>query len=147
MTQTTDWQPGFTCSLPVRWGDMDAYGHVNNVAYMRYLEEARVQLLGSMGKGDIAASPTGPVVVTVGCTYLVPLTWPDTLRIECGVAEPGRSSLMVYYRLYSEKRKVLSAEAHSKLVWIDKATGTSVPLPDDVRAWVSAVSPSATART
>ena len=136
---SADWQTRFTCVIPVRWGDMDAYGHVNNVTYMRYLEEARVQMLTSMGEGDIASSPAAPVVITVGCTYLRPLNYPDTLRIECGVSDPGRSSFMIHYRIHSEALAGVSTEGYSKIVWMDKASGKSVPLPDSVRAWVEQV--------
>ena len=38
-----------TCLIPIRWGDMDAYGHVNNTVYFRYMEQARVEYLEQLG--------------------------------------------------------------------------------------------------
>jgi hypothetical protein len=38
-----------TCLIPIRWGDMDAYGHVNNTIYFRYMEQARVEFLERLG--------------------------------------------------------------------------------------------------
>ena len=123
----------YSCSIPVRWGDMDAYGHVNNALYMRYLEEARVQLLAELG-ASMDGNGVDPVVINVGCTFLKPVTYPDTLRIDCYVADPGRSSFMTYYRLFSENDlETPVSEGYSKVVWMDHTSGRSVPLPDNIR--------------
>ncbi|MGB0466421.1 MAG: acyl-CoA thioesterase [Pontibacterium sp.] len=126
----------FSCFLPVRWGDMDAYGHVNNALYMRYLEEARVQLLAKSG-ATMDGKGIDPVIINVGCTFMRPITYPDTVRIDCYVAEPGRSSFMTYYRLFSEAdAETPVSEGYSKVVWMDHQTGRSVPLPDSIRAYL-----------
>ena len=56
------------CLIPVRWGDMDAYGHVNNTLYFRYMETARCDWLESVGlppgEGD-----DGPVIVSAFCNF------------------------------------------------------------------------------
>lgn len=123
----------YSCLIPVRWGDMDAYGHVNNALYMRYLEEARVQLLAELG-AKMDGNGIDPVVINVGCTFLKPVTYPDTLLIDCYVADPGRSSFMTYYQLFSESDpETPVSEGYSKVVWMDHTTGRSVPLPDYIR--------------
>ncbi|GGO78237.1 hypothetical protein GCM10011348_09670 [Marinobacterium nitratireducens] len=123
-----------SCTLPLRWGDMDAYGHVNNVTYIRYLEEARVQMLTRMGTG-LEGADQAPVVINVGFTFLQQLTYPDSVRVECYAADPGRSSFMVNYRLFAESApEALAGEGYSKVVWIDRRTGRSVTLPDAVRS-------------
>ena len=124
----------YSCEIPVRWGDMDAYGHVNNALYMRYLEEARVQLLDEMG---VVLDPNGlaPVVISIGCSFYKPVVYPDTLRIDCYISEPGRSSFMTDYLVYSQKDSEQPvSEGHGKIVWIDHKTEKSVPLPDHIRA-------------
>lgn len=123
----------FSCTIPMRWGDMDAFGHINNTLYLRYCEEARFKLL--QAKGVQLERHSYPVVVTVGCTFLRPVVYPATLRIDCTLAEPGRSSFMVYYKIYTDAEPDSPvAEAYSKAVWVD-ANGKSQPLPDTVRAW------------
>lgn len=127
----------YSCKLPVRWGDMDAYGHVNNALYMRYLEEARVQLIEKM---NVVMDPNGlaPVVVSVGCTFFKPVVYPDTVRIDCYVKDPGRSSFMTIYEVYSENSpEEPVSEGYAKVVWIDHRTEKSVPLPDAVREFIS----------
>jgi len=122
-----------TCELAVRWGDMDAYGHVNNAMYLRFLEEARCQMLAAMDV-ELETQQVAPVVINVGCTFLRPVVYPDTLTINCYGAEPGRSSFMSTYEVFSaaqQGQKV--SEGYAKLVWMDHHTGKSVPLPTYVR--------------
>lgn len=126
--------PVFSCQIPVRWGDMDAFGHVNNTLYLRYIEEARFQWMTS--KDIPMTGDLHPVVVTIGCTFYRPVYHPDTLRIDCYISEPGRSSFMVKYKLYSATDPINPvADSFSKVVWVDAKTGKSVPLPSTVRAW------------
>lgn len=129
--------PFYSCEIPVRWGDMDAYGHVNNTLYFRYFEEARFKWM--LEKGLPLKSDTHPVVVTIGCTFLRPIFHPDTLRIDVFLSEPGRSSFMVNYKVYTQSHpQNPAAEGYSKVVWVSSADGKSVPLPDLVRAWFPA---------
>lgn len=133
MTPTLPEKPNFSCSIPLRWGDMDAFGHVNNTLYLRYCEEARFQWLSA---GKIDFSPESyPVVVTVGCTFLRPVFYPETLRVDCYAMEPGRSSFMAYFQLYTQAEpEQPAAQAHSKIVWVGD-DGKSRPLPESVREW------------
>jgi acyl-CoA thioester hydrolase len=126
--------PFFSCEMPVRWGDLDAYGHVNNTLYFRYFEEARFQWM--LEKGLPLKSDTHPVVVTIGCTFLRPIFYPETLRIDVFLSEPGRSSFMVTYKVYTlSQPETPAAEGYSKVVWVSSVDGKSVPLPDQVRNW------------
>lgn len=128
--------PAFSCHIPVRWGDLDAFGHVNNTLYLRYIEEARFQWMAS--KGVPIGGESYPVVVTIGCTFLRPVFYPETLRVDCYIAEPGRSSFMAYYKIYTAAQPDKpTAESYSKIVWVASETGKSVPMPESVRAWFS----------
>ena len=123
--------------IPIRWGDMDAYGHVNNTLYFRYFEEAR--FLWMLEKGLPLKSDTHPVVVTIGCTFMRPIFHPDLLRIDVFLSEPGRSSFMVKYLVYTQAQPdTPAAEGYSKVVWVSATDGKSVPLPDTVRSWFEA---------
>lgn len=127
-------QPAFSCQVPVRWGDLDAFGHVNNTLYLRYIEETRFQWM--MHEGIPLNSDAYPVVVQIGCTFLRPVFYPETLRIDCYLSAPGRSSFMVDYKIYTlTDPENPTAESFSKVVWVDGKTGKSMPLPAAVRAW------------
>lgn len=119
--------------IPVRWGDMDSYGHVNNTLYIQYLEEARVAWFERLG---IAMNnvPQGPVVLQTLHTYLKPVVHPATVVVELYAGAVGNSSLVVEHRLSTlEDPQTLYGEGHCKLVWIDHGTNRSVPVPDDLR--------------
>ena len=126
-----------TCHLAVRWGDMDAYGHVNNALYMRYLEEARVQLLAEIGAA-MDGNGIDPVIINVGCTFLRPVTYPATVIINSYVGEIGRSSFMLHYELSTvADPDTLYSEGYSKVVWMDHTSGRSVPLPTAIRSRIT----------
>ena len=123
----------FRHRLAVRWGDMDSYSHVNNTTYLEYIQEARVAWFASLG---IAMDhvPEGPVVLQTLHTYLKPVVHPATVVIELYAGAVGRSSLVLEHRLRTlEDPHNCYGEGHCKLVWIDHASGTSVPVPEDLR--------------
>jgi acyl-CoA thioester hydrolase len=119
-------------SVPVRWGDMDAQGHVNNTVYFRYMEQARVEWLESLRThaGDI--NGLGSVIVNASCTFLLPLSYPGIVNVRMYIDPPGRSSIDSHYELWMSDRKY--AEGSARIVWIDQRTQRSAPLPEQVRA-------------
>lgn len=126
----------YTATVDVRWGDMDAYRHVNNTTYFRYLEQARVEWLESMGYPVSTAVDTGPVIINASCTFLAPVVYPSRLRVDVYAGDPGRSSVMTWYEIIVEGQHEPSAEGASKVVWMDHRTGRSIPLPGDLRMLV-----------
>jgi acyl-CoA thioester hydrolase len=110
---------------------MDAFGHVNNAMYMRYLEEARVQMLVAMLGNQITEGDFATVVINVGCTFLKPINYPDSVRIDCYVGELGRSSFMTWYEVFTlSDPDQMASEGYAKVVWMDRRTGKSAPLPE-----------------
>jgi acyl-CoA thioester hydrolase len=122
-----------TSIQPVRWGDMDALGHVNNTVYFRYMEQARLEWLYELAQEGVGfLSGAGPVIVNASCTFMVPIVYPGDVEVRMYLAEPGRSSIGSHYELDCAGKRM--AEGDAKIVWIDLASGRSVPLPDHVRA-------------
>ena len=119
--------------LTIRWGDMDAYGHVNNAVYFRYMEQARIDLLEALGV-TIDTRVQGPVIVHAACTFLAPLNYPGEVEVRVFGGELGRSSIPTRYELRKVGEETLYAHGEAKIVWIDVTTGRSVPLPDELRA-------------
>jgi acyl-CoA thioester hydrolase len=122
--------------IPLRWGDMDAMGHVNNVAYFRYLEILRIEwMYRSIGAADPNGS--GIVVANVFCNFLRQLTFPGDLRARLFVANPGRSSFDSFATLErSDEPGVVYANGGATVVWMDFASGKSAPLPEPLRALI-----------
>ncbi len=123
--------------MPIRWGDMDAYGHVNNTVYFRYMEQARVEWVEEM---NIPVRPggAGPVIINASCTFLIPMNYPGTVEVRTFVGAIGRSSYETCVEMRIEGDERIFAEGAAKVVWMDTQTGKSVPLPDHVRASLEA---------
>jgi acyl-CoA thioester hydrolase len=127
-----------TSIQPMRWGDMDPLGHVNNTVYFRYMEQARIewlyQLTASQGGGF--AGDSGPVIVNASCTFREPLVYPGDVHVTMFLDEPGRSSVGSYYELRTNGRT--HAEGAAKIVWVDMASRRAVPLPAAITAYFAA---------
>ena len=119
-----------TSVLPIRWGDMDALGHVNNTVYFRYMEQTRVEWLDRLGFDLGAKHDEGVVIVNASCTFLLPLTYPGDVEVRMFFDKPGRSSLQTHYEMRKVGADTLYAEGAAKMVWVSMATGKSAPLPD-----------------
>ena len=119
--------------MAIRWGDMDAMGHVNNTVYFRYIEQARIDWFSQL---DCAPDPQGegPVIINARCTFLRQLTYPGDIEVKTFVGDFGRTS----FETYHEIRRVdaldeLSAEGGAKVVWVNFPQQKSTPLPDELR--------------
>jgi acyl-CoA thioester hydrolase len=119
--------------MPIRWGDMDAMGHVNNTVYFRYMEQARISWFEAIGARR-AVKGQGPVIVNASCTFIKQLVYPGNVEIKTYAGEPGRSSVETYLELrpsYDPDR--IYAKGTAKVVWVNYAEEKSVPLPDSIR--------------
>jgi acyl-CoA thioester hydrolase len=124
-------------TMPIRWGDMDAMGHVNNTVYFRYMEVARLDWLFRIG-GQPDPTGTGPVIVNAFCNFIRQLEFPGEVLARHYVTNPGRSSFDTYITLArTDDPDTIYAEGGAKTVWTDFKAQKSVPLPDWVRALVS----------
>jgi acyl-CoA thioester hydrolase len=124
----------FTTHIPIRWGDLDAFKHVNNTIYFRYMEQARVEWLEALDIPVEIAQDEGVILVNASCTFLRPLTYPGTVECRVFVGPPGRSSLPTFYQMRRVGEEILYAEGASKIVWINNSTGKSTPLPEKLRS-------------
>lgn len=133
-------QEGFPVwiTLPIQWGDQDAFQHVNNTVYLRWFESSRIAY------GDLAGldqrsggHEVGPILASLSCNYRRQLTYPDTVHIGARVTRIGNSSLKMEHRIISESLGAIAADGDSTLVAFDYAAQKPVPVPDVVRASIS----------
>ena len=122
----------FDISMDVRWGDMDAFNHVNNASYLRFIEEARVAWFKSLTT-DWAAVDCAPILAAATVNYRRPIGWPERLRIELLAEKLGTKSLTLGHRIVSvSDASVLYADGHTVMVWVNQ-DGASIPLPQGIR--------------
>ncbi|MES2298497.1 MAG: thioesterase family protein [Pseudomonadota bacterium] len=122
--------------MPIRWGDMDAMGHVNNTVYFRYLETARIAWFD-----HIACAPDpsgqGPVIVNAHCSFLKQLKYPGEIEVSTLVGPPGRSSFEMLHEIRligaDAQPGALHARGGAKVVWVDFPIERSAPLPEALR--------------
>lgn len=119
--------------IMVRWGDMDALGHVNNAKFFTYDEQARLDyfqlfdgLVPDMWKAE------GLILAKLGCDFLQQVHHPATLEVAFRIARIGRSSMETECALFEGDRLV--AVLQGVLVWFDYRVQKSAPIPDVVKA-------------
>ena len=122
-----------TSLMPIRWGDLDAYGHVNNTIYFRYMEQIRVEYLERLGY-QVRPEGSAPVIINASCTFLIPLNYPGVVEIKMYCGRPGRSSIPTHYEMRLQGEDTLYATGDAKVVWMDVSSGKSVPIPLELRA-------------
>jgi len=123
----------FELEIPIRWGDMDAMGHVNNTVYFRYLEQTRISWFDAMGFTPEPAGE-GPLIINASCTFMRELRYPGTLLCRQYVGAIGRSSIQTYVDiLRTDDPGTLYAEGAAKVVWVDYEKKKSAPLPEQAR--------------
>ena len=123
-------------TMPIRWGDMDAMGHVNNTIYFRYMEIVRLEWLHAIG-GPPDPNGCGPVIVNAFCTFIRQLEYPGEILARHYVANPGRSSFDTYVTMERTDRPgEIDAEGGATAVWTDFKAQKSAPMPEWMRALV-----------
>ncbi len=120
------------------WGDMDAFGHINNVIYMRYFETARVRYFETMPTFTNFSEPAKPVLVSLSGEYKRPVVHPDTLSIFVGVKKLGNASMTMGCEMYSDKG-YLAFVGECTLVMVDLEKNRPVRVPEDMRTFVLSV--------
>lgn len=122
--------------VPVRWGDMDVMGHVNNTVYFRFFETSRIAWFDSIGV-KLGPAEVGPVIINAFCNFLIQVEYPADLLLRHYTANPGRTSFDTYVTMERVDRPgVVHAEGGAKVVWTDSRIQKSAPLPDWLRELV-----------
>jgi len=120
--------------MPIRWGDMDAMGHVNNTVYFRFMEQARISWFNALVPERDAWRSTGIVIVNASCNYKRPITYPGTVEIRLLVGEPGSSSVPTFYELRVDDDPAPYADGAAVVVFVDMQSQKPVRMTDDMRA-------------
>jgi len=119
------------CDLPVRWGDLDAFQHVNNTIYFRFMEQCRIEWFGLLGA---ALSDTDQVPNLVGaeCRFLRAILYPATVRVTIRLGRWNEKVVQTFHEIWNGE--TLAAIGDCRLLWMSIEEQRSVPLPAAVRA-------------
>jgi acyl-CoA thioester hydrolase len=119
------WEP-----IDVRWGDMDAYAHVNNAAYFTYCESARMGYFARIGLDDLRPQGQGPAVVQATCNFRRQVHHPAALEVGARTSKIGGKSFTLEYLLRHRGEGTVVADGSSVVVWVDYDAGRALPLPE-----------------
>jgi acyl-CoA thioester hydrolase len=127
---------GFVHVERVRFGDLDAMRHLNNVVFLRYFETARISYLRHVLPTHQPDNPEeegfGLIFAECHISYRSPVRYDEQVAIECQVSDVRRSSFRVPFHMHVDERLV--AEGYGVLVGYDYTAGRSAALPDAIRA-------------
>ena len=117
--------------IAIRWGDMDAMGHVNNTVYFRYMEQARIGWFDGLVPDDEAWTRTGIVIANASCNFKRPINYPGTVEVKLLVGPPGGSSVPTFYELRIQND--LYADGEATVVFIDMEKQKPIRIPQKIR--------------
>ena len=120
-------------TIPTRWMDNDAYGHVNNVAYYSFFDTAANHFLIHRGGLDIANAAVIGLVVESKCNYHAPLAYPEPLRAGVRVDKLGNRAVTYGIAIFKESGDEAAAHGHFVHVFVDRVTRAPVAIPPPLR--------------
>lgn len=126
--------------VPVAWGDMDAFVHVNNIVYLKWFETARIACFEAIGWLEwMRAHGVGPILARTSCVYRAPVRFPDTVWVGARIDDLGADRFTMIYRVVSEKLGRVAAEGDGRIVSFNYATQSKAPIPAPIRAAIEAL--------
>ena len=126
-------------AVPTRWMDNDVYGHVNNVVYYSWFDTAINRYLIREGGLDIEKGAVIGLCVESHCRYRRPITFPGDVELGLRVGKLGTSSVRYELGVFADGEDAAAAEGWFVHVFVDRDTRRSTPLPEQLRAALSAL--------
>lgn len=126
--------------LPVAWGEMDAFQHVNNVAYFRYFESARIVYSDKLGLRQYKEQTgIGPILGSTSCRYRLPLTYPDTVSVGTKIIGMEEDRFTMQYVVVSRRHGKIAADGDAVIVMYDYRAGRKTAIPEEIRKRILAM--------
>ena len=120
-------------TIPTRWADNDAYGHVNTVVHYAWFDTAVNAWLLQAGLLDIEGGDPIGLVVETGCRYFAPLSFPQEAEVGIAVERLGTSSVTYRLGIFAEGQGGAAAEGEFTHVYVDRESRQPKPLPQPWR--------------
>jgi acyl-CoA thioester hydrolase len=126
----------------VRWGDLDALGHVNNTVFFRYFESARIAYFERIGfAADAMRARIGPILGSTQCRFRRPLKYPDRLRVGARVVSLAEDRFTMEYAVWSDALATLAATGDAIIVAYDYGEQRKAPVPEVIGRALKALEP------
>jgi acyl-CoA thioester hydrolase len=126
--------------IPIAWGEMDSFQHVNNVAYFRYFESARIRYSEALGLHKYKdETGIGPILGSASCKYRIPLTYPDTVSVGAKITDISGDRFTMKYAVVSHKHQKIAAEGDGVVVMYNYREGKKTAIPEEIRKRILAL--------
>jgi acyl-CoA thioester hydrolase len=119
--------------LPVSWGEMDAFHHVNNIIYFRYFESCRMKYFEKIDYASFIEKGIGMILASTSCKYRIPLTYPDTVSVGTRITKISYDRYWMSHRIVSHKHGKIAAEGEGVLVSFDYNENKKTVLPGEIK--------------
>jgi len=120
--------------IPILWGYMDAYQHVNNVIFFRFFESVRIAYFDRIGFTNLKNTiGVGLILASTECKYKIPLKYPDNVSIGAKITELEEDRFTMKYILITHQLNKLAAEAKAIIVSYDYKNDQKVSIPQEIR--------------
>jgi acyl-CoA thioester hydrolase len=119
--------------IPVQWGDMDAFGHVNNAKYFSYFESARIAYFEKLGvMGAQSQNNIAPILAETSCRFKLPLYFPDTICVGAKITEKHSHGFMMEYAVFSKQNQKITSIGTGRIVMLNYATHEKIRVDSDL---------------
>jgi acyl-CoA thioester hydrolase len=120
--------------IPVAWGEMDAFGHVNNVVYFRYFESARIAYFAALDYMNLMRETgIGPILASTDCRFRLPLEYPDSVTVGARVTDLEEDGFVMRYAVVSRRHARVAAEGSGRIVSYDYEKKCKAPIQPELR--------------
>ncbi len=125
-------------SFPIRWGELDVLGHVNNAQYLRYFEESRTDWCESVGR-PLRNTGEGMILLKASVTYKKPVGYPAKVNVELRAGRIGNTSFDLINSLSVEGESDVAAVGEFVIVWFDYVNNKPKSVPTEIRELLTKV--------
>ena len=130
-----------TTEIPVLWGDMDSFGHVNNIIYLKWCETSRVELmckvwnLNALSMSEILSeNGMGPILANFNTNYRIPISCPDTIYVKTRIKHVGNTSFGIEHQITTKNNgSKIVVDADSVVVMVNYKTGEKIQIDEETR--------------
>ena len=120
--------------IPIAWGEMDAFRHLNNTVYLRYFESARIAYFEKLNFFEyMEATGVGPILASTSCKFRIPLTYPDRVSVGTRVSRIEDDRFTMEYHVVSHKHRKVAAEGDGLIVCFDYRENKKAAVPGELR--------------
>lgn len=125
--------------LRLDWSEMDLFGHINNVMYMKYIQASRVNYWEHISlMKHFEAGGIGPILLSTSCQFKKPLHYPGNITVLVKIEFIKNTSFGLHHRILNDQN-LIAAEAHDVIVMYDFAKNEKIPVSEEMRAAIEKV--------